>query len=183
MAKLVSNVYGEALFGLAKERDIISEVWDEAKALSEILKENEEFQAVMAHPSMTGDEKRNMVTEIFKGKLSDTMMGFLDVLVKKGRFSDIFDVLDYYDSQAKEFYNIGVAYVSTAVEIDDDMKQKIEKRLLSITKYQSFEMNFDVDKSLIGGMVIRIGDRVVDDSIRHKLDSMSAGLSKLRVGS
>ena len=110
-------------------------------------------------------------------------MGFLDVLTKKGRFSDLFDVIDYYDEQAKEFYNIGVAYISTAVQIDDSMKQKVEKRLLETTKYQSFEMNFDVDESLIGGMVIRIGDRVVDNSIRHKLDKMSADLSKLRIGS
>ena len=183
MAKLVSKVYGEALFELARENDSIREVWDEIKALSEILKSNEEFGAVMEHPSMTGDEKRNMIAGIFKGKLSDTVMGFLDVLTKKGRFSDLFDVIDYYDEQAKEFYNIGVAYISTAVQIDDSMKQKVDKRLLETTKYQSFEMNFDVDESLIGGMVIRIGDRVVDNSIRHKLDKMSADLSKLRIGS
>ena len=183
MAKLVSKVYGEALFSLAKEQDEISAVWDEVKVLAEVLTENEDFQAVMVHPSMTGEAKRKMVTDIFKGKLSDTMMGFFDVLVKKGRFSDIFDILAYYDKQAKEYFHIGVAYVSTAVELSEAMKEKIEKRLLDITEYQSFEMNFEVDKILIGGMVIRIGDRVVDDSIRHKLDRMSASLSKLRIGS
>ncbi len=182
MAKLVSKVYGDALFQLAEEKNEISEVWDEIKALTEVLTENKDFQSVMIHPSMTGEEKRKMVSEIFKGKLSDTIMGFLDVLVKNGRFSDIFDVFAYYDKQAKEHFGIGVANVTTAVELNEAMKNKIEKRLLDITKYQSFVMNFEVDKSLIGGMIIRIGDRVVDDSIRHKLDRMSANLSKLRIG-
>ncbi len=182
MAKLVSKVYGEALFDLARERDQISEVWEEVKALTTIFNENEEFQAVMAHPSMTGEEKYQMVQNIFQGKVTDTMMGFLDVLVKKGRFSDILSVLAYYDEQAKEHFQIGVAYVTTALEIDEAMKKKIENRLLDITEYQSFEMHFDVDKSLIGGMVIRIGDRVVDDSIKHKMETMSASLSKLRIG-
>jgi F-type H+-transporting ATPase subunit delta len=83
---------------------------------------------------------------------------------------------------AKEYKNIGVAYVKTAAPINDAQKQKIETRLLEVSKYETFEMNFEVDENLIGGMVIRIGDRVLDDSIRTKMDDMTLKLKKVRLG-
>ena len=62
-----------------------------------------------------------------------------------------------------------------------EQKKKIEEKLLATTQYIQFEMHFDVDKSLIGGMVIRIGDRVVDSSIRTKLNQMTQTLSKVQL--
>lgn len=183
MAKLVSKVYGEALFELACERDEIQNVWEESKALLQLLDENKELQDVMNHPSMSAEAKRQLLEKLLKDQLSNTMMGFLDILVRKGRFSELQAILAYYDVEAKEHFHVGVAYVSTAVELDQTMKEKVEKKLLSLTEYETFEMHYIVDKELIGGMVIRIGDRVLDDSIRHKLDKMSAGLNKLRFGS
>ena len=61
------------------------------------------------------------------------------------------------------------------------MKDKIEAKLLATTDYKSFEMNYNIDESIIGGMVIRIGDRVIDSSIRHKLDELSRELVKIDV--
>ena len=81
----------------------------------------------------------------------------------------------------KEFKKIGTAYVTTPMELSDEAKKKVEKRLLETTGYVKFEMIYDVDASLIGGMVIRIGDRVVDSSIKHKLSEISRQLNKIDV--
>ena len=82
----------------------------------------------------------------------------------------------------KEYKKIGVAFVSTAAELTDAQKEKVMKRLLETTDFESFEMNYTVDKTLLGGMVIRVGDRVVDTSIQNKLKSLSKQLSALQVG-
>lgn len=182
MAKLVSKVYGDALFSLAVENNNLDSIWEEVKGLRQIVESNQELNAIMAHPSMTGEQKLQFVEDIFQDRLSETMQGFMHVLVKKGRFSDLVNVLDYFERQAKEYNHIGVAYVTTAIPLTDEKKDKIEKRLLEVSKYESFEMNYAVDSALIGGMVIRIGDRVMDDSIRHKLDDMSGDLMKVRLG-
>ena len=81
----------------------------------------------------------------------------------------------------KEVKKIGVAHVTTALELTDEQKEQIVKRLLETTAYESFEMTYAVDKSLIGGMVIRIGDRVVDSSIKTKLYELSKDLKKIQV--
>ena len=113
--------------------------------------------------------------------MSDVMMGFFQVLVKKGRFSEILSVLDYFQKEAKEYKKIGVVYVTTPTGLTKEQKSSIVERLTQISGYQSLEMNYVVDPGLLGGIRIRIGDRVVDNSIQTKLEEMTRSLSKVRV--
>ncbi len=181
MAKLVSKVYGDALFSLALEENKLDEVWEEVKLLSSALQENKEFTNMMTHPDMTQEKGLALLEEAFGGKLSDVMMGFFQVLVKKGRFSEILSVLDYFQKEAKEYKKIGVVYVTTPTGITKEQKSSIVERLTQISGYQSLEMNYVVDPGLLGGIRIRIGDRVVDNSIQTKLEEMTRSLSKVRV--
>ena len=181
MAKLVSKVYGDALFSLALEENKLDEVWEEVKLLSSALQENKEFTNLMTHPDMTQEKGLALLEEAFGGKLSDVMMGFFQVLVKKGRFSEILSVLDYFQKEAKEYKKIGVVYVTTPTGLTEEQKSSIVERLTQISGYQSLEMNYVVDPGLLGGIRIRIGDRVVDNSIQTKLEEMTRSLSKVRV--
>ncbi len=181
MAKLVSKVYGDALFSLALEENKLDEVWEEVKLLSSALQENKEFTNMMTHPDMTLEKGLALLEEAFGGKLSDVMMGFFQVLVKKGRFSEILSVLDYFQKEAKEYKKIGVVYVTTPTGLTKEQKSSIVERLTQISGYQSLEMNYVVDPGLLGGIRIRIGDRVVDNSIQTKLEEMTRSLSKVRV--
>ena len=181
MAKLVSKVYGDALFSLALEENKLDEVWEEVKLLSSALQENKEFTNMMTHPDMTQEKGLALLEEAFGGKLSDVMMGFFQVLVKKGRFSEILSVLDYFQKEAKEYKKIGVVYVTTPTGLTEEQKSSIVERLTQISGYQSLGMNYVVDPGLLGGIRIRIGDRVVDNSIQTKLEEMTRSLSKVRV--
>ena len=69
--------------------------------------------------------------------------------------------------------------VASAVELRTEQKEKIREKLLATTKYQSLEITWKVDESLIGGLVIRIGDRVVDSSLKYKLDQLKSQLLKI----
>lgn len=71
--------------------------------------------------------------------------------------------------------------MTSAMELSEAQKEAVEKRLLETTKYVKFEMHYAVDSALIGGMVIRIGDRVVDSSVRTKLNDLARELSKIQL--
>ena len=176
MAKQVSATYGEALFELAIEENKIDSLYDEAKAMLSVFSENEELNKLLTHPKVLKEEKIEFVEKVFKGRISETMLGFLVIVLKKDRQSDIEKIIKHFIGRVKEYKQIGVAYISSAKELDDAQKKKIEDRLLETTSYKEMEANYTVDESLIGGLVIRIGDRVVDSSIKTKLSAMRKDL-------
>jgi F-type H+-transporting ATPase subunit delta len=181
MAKLVSQTYGNALFELAKEENSMDTMLEEVKAVRQIYEENAELAQLLNHPKITREEKKTVIENIFKGRISDHLTGFLVLLIEKDRYNDMNAVFEYFIKQVYEYKNIGVVYVSSAKPLSKEQEKAVEERLLQVTKYVAFEMHFDVDPGLIGGMVIRIGDRVVDSSIRTKLANMQKELLKLQL--
>lgn len=181
MAKLAADVYGEALFELAAESNSIDAWTEQIKTAELVFSENPDFMELLTHPKITKEEKLSVVETVFGGRFDDEVTGLLTVIVEKGRCSEIPAVFANFLERVREFRKIGVASVVSATELSDAQKKRIEEKLLSQTKYESFEMKYSVDASLIGGMVIRIGDRVVDASIKSKLARMAGNLSKIQL--
>ncbi len=182
MAKLISKTYGEALFELAAEEKKLDEIFEEAKAVRDILRENADFGKLMAHPKITREDKVKVAEEVFKGRVSGEITGFIVLAIDKGRSHELDNILTYFIDKVKEEKKIGVAYVTTAVSLDKDAQKKIVKRLLETTGYEEMEMNYIVDPFIIGGMIIRIGDRVIDSSITNKLNDLKKQLMKIQLG-
>ena len=181
MAKLVENVYGDALFELAKEENKVDAIYEEVQVLIQVLDENPNLIQMMTHPHISKEEKLQTVETVFKGKISDEIIGLMRMVVEKDHFGQMKDIFEYFVSSVKEFKNIGVCYISTPLELSDQKKKEVENRLLETTKYETLETHYKIDKDLIGGMVIRIGDRVVDSSIRTKIYNLSRELSKVQL--
>lgn len=181
MAKLVSKTYGEALFELAVEEGKEDEFLSEITELKKILDSEPDFSALMNHPKILKEDKLKVVEDVFKGRISDELLGFIHLVVMKDRYIDIDDILDYFIAEVKQLKGIGIAKVTTAVPVSDAQKAQIEKKLLDTTQYKTMEMHYDIDESLIGGMVIRIKDRVVDSSIKTKLNKLQRELLSVQV--
>lgn len=181
MAKLVSKTYGDALFAVAKEENRIDEFYEEAKAMQEVLQTNAELNKLMDHPKIVKEEKVKVLEDVFAGRVSKEIIGLLNLLIIKGHYKDVQAVFEYFITLVKEEKRIGVAYVTTALELLKDQRKSVEARLLETTSYKSFEMHYDTDPSLIGGMVIRIGDRIVDSSIKTKLFDLSRNLKSIQI--
>ena len=181
MAKLISKTYGDALFELAVEEDKVDALLEEIGQLQQVLSENGEFGRFMNHPKIIKEEKIQVAKNVFGGRLSDELLGFLIIIISKDRYRDIDAILDYFVAEVKQYKGIGVATVTTAVPLREEQCRKIERRLLDTTSYTKMEMNYLLDKSLIGGMVIRIGDRVVDSSISTKLNELQKELLKVQL--
>ena len=179
MAKIISKAYGEALFELALEKNELDSFAEQVNLLANAFAENPELTKLLSHPKISKEEKVNVIESIFKGRMSDDIVGFLVVVVEKDRGSEIEDILKLFQAKVREYKKIGVAFVTSAIELTTEQKEKVEQKLLQQTAYESFEVDYKVDESLIGGMIIRIGDRVVDSSIRSKLDNLTKELKKV----
>jgi F-type H+-transporting ATPase subunit delta len=181
MAKLISKTYGEALFELAVDGNKTDVFMEEIQGIIEILGENKDFSVLLNHPKVAKEEKIKIVENVFKGRISEELVGFLILVISKSRYSEINAILHYFLGKIKGFKGIGIAYVTTAISLKDEQKKEIEKKLIQTTSFNKMEMHFREDKEIIGGMIIRIGDRVVDSSIRSKLSKLEKQLLKIQL--
>ena len=181
MAKLVSKVYGDALFEEAMEKNVLSQWYEEIGALRTIFLENPDLAQFLNHTQIIKEEKKKVVETIFFGKLSEGLLGFLVTVIEKGRQNDMIPICDYFTDRVKAYKKIGVVKVTSALPLSEDQKKRVEERLLETTGFVSLETEYAVDESLLGGLVIRIGDRVVDSSIKTRLEEIRRDLMKLQL--
>ncbi|MCI8505781.1 MAG: F0F1 ATP synthase subunit delta [Lachnospiraceae bacterium] len=181
MAKLIAKTYGEALFETALEKKKIDEMYEEAQGIQAVLSENPKLVRLFNHPNIIKEEKLQVVEAVFASRLSQEMTGFLRIVIEKGRQNELDGIFDWFIAKVKEHKKIGIAYVTSAAALSDRQKNQVEKKLLATTAYEAFEIHFSVDESLIGGLVIRIGDRVVDSSIKSRLYEMRKELMKIQL--
>ncbi len=179
MAKVAALTYGEALFELALEKNTLTTMVEEVTFVKEQVTQYPDLVKLLTHPQIAKEEKIQVIEKIFRGQVSDDLTGFLVLIVEKDRAASVVEILNSFLDKAREHEKIGVVFVTSAMTLTQQQKQKVETKLLAITDYVKLEMNYTVDSSLIGGMIIRIGDRIVDNSIRTKLLSMKQGLLKV----
>ena len=162
MAKLAATKYSEAIFELAVQEGRVDEFYNEAEVILKECSENDEISKLLNHPKVSKEDKEHFI--------EDT-----------DRHKDIVETLNMFMAKVLEYKKIGTAYVKTAVPLSEEQKEKVLKRLLATTDYKEFRMNYSVEPELLGGMIIRINDRVVDSSIKTKLDKLAGDLKKIQL--
>lgn len=177
MAKLVSKVYGDAYVSVVSEKNNLIDALEEIKSVKNILLENVEIIELLDSPKMDDEEKIDFIKGIFENHISVDSLGFLLTVIEKKRQAELIPILDYVIDCVKELLLIGKATVTTALPLDDSKKERIVDELLKSSHYKSLEVEYVVDESIIGGIVIRIGDRVVDSSVKTRIDKMRKMLS------
>ena len=168
MAKLVSQVYAEALFGLGVENGLLDTLLEELNGMCEILGKNPQFVTLLGHPELDQKEKTAVFDRVFDGKISKELNGFCHLLLEKGRFGELFAIREDYERRCLAYHKIGVVYVTSAEELSDTQ-----------TDFVSLQIHYQVDAALIGGLKIQIGDRVVDSSIQNRLKRMKDSLMRV----
>lgn len=171
------------MFSLALENDKLDTIWEEVHMIRQILSENPTFVKTICHPEITKQDQIKLLDDAFKGKVSDEVMGFFHVLADKKRLKELDAVLEYFDRSAKEYKKIGVVYVTVPMELTKAQQDKIRERILEVSSYETLEMHVETDASLLGGMVIRIGDEILDNSIRSKMEHMARKINQIKLSS
>ena len=191
MAKLAATKYSEAIFELAVQEGRVDEFYNEAEVILKECSENDEISKLLNHPKVSKEEKNSrteskedkehFIEDTFGRVISKEMTGLLVLMIAKDRHKDIVETLNMFMAKVLEYKKIGTAYVKTAVPLSEEQKEKVLKRLLATTDYKEFRMNYSVEPELLGGMIIRINDRVVDSSIKTKLDKLAGDLKKIQL--
>jgi F-type H+-transporting ATPase subunit delta len=168
----IAKRYAKALFQIAQEEKVIEETYNELKNFSSVLEENKNLKEFFANPVFDQADKKAVITEILeKIKVSVIVSNFLKLLVDKKRIDILSEIEEYYQKYMDDALNKARVNVKTAFPLSDELSGKIKKQLEGLTG-KNVEMVIDEDPSLLGGIVIGIGDTLYDGSIRAQLRSI-----------
>ena len=179
---LASHRYAQAIFEIAREAGEDEYVESELEALSQALKSTPGIERFLGNPAVGQAEKRRIIERIFKGKGSKTdenLIRFLLLLFAKGRFYLIHDVAVHFRKIADESQGQGVAEIRSAVSLKPEHQAAIVSRIEKISG-KKMTVYAQVDESLIGGVVVKIGNKVIDDSTRTKISNFKKELTKIQ---
>ena len=178
MAREIESVYGGALFEAAVEKGRLRELYEEAGAVIIGLDDNPELVSILENPSIDSDKKEELLKAIFSGRVDELIANTLMLAVEKGHSRYLTKILNVFIKAAMKELGIGEATVRTAFPLTDAQKKQVEDKILTTAKFNEVIIDYKVEKSLIGGMIIKIGDRVVDSSIANQLESLRKSLMK-----
>ncbi len=180
MAKLVSRTYSEALFEVALEEGKMDLFLDELSFVTETFKVHPEFFELFKTPLVRVDEKKKVIEEVFSGRLSKELNNFLKIIIDKRRGSFIQQIKEEYESIVNKHKGIVKAVAITAVPLSDEEKTKLKDKLSTLTG-KVVKLANKTDKDVIGGVLVKIGDKVIDGTIKGKLEEMTESLSQIIV--
>jgi F-type H+-transporting ATPase subunit delta len=163
--------YAQSLLDLASEQNQAEPIASELAAIRELLDENPTFRAFLADPGISEQERGQTLKRIFEGQASSLMMQFLGVVNMKGRLSHLSEIASAYDELLGE--KLGKIEVDVIVpqRLANDELERVRQSVSRALKRDAVPHQY-VDESLIGGMVLRVQDKLIDASVKTQLDSL-----------
>jgi F-type H+-transporting ATPase subunit delta len=171
----ISVRYAKALFQLAIEKNILEDVRKDILLISQSLKEYEQFRLYLKSPVVKPSQKFNLMKEIFTNSVTETSLNFLGLLVQNKRENHLEDISRQFLNVYSKFKGIKAALITTAVLLDESIREKLYK-LLSSTYKTEIDLVAQQDASILGGFILRVGDQQYDASIANGLKRMKTAL-------
>jgi F-type H+-transporting ATPase subunit delta len=173
---IVASRYAKSLIDLAIATRQLDEVHKDMQLINEVCTNNHDFVLMLESPIIKTDKKMAIFKKIFDGKISATTLAFLNIIATKRREGYIDDIARSFDDQFKAYMGITKAIITTAVPLDSSTKKKIMELVKNNAKGE-VELTEKIDKSLIGGFVLKVNDQQVDTSIKRKLNDLRKNFS------
>jgi F-type H+-transporting ATPase subunit delta len=172
----IAEVYARALFQVAKEHDVLDRVHDELGELADALSENRELQVFFFSPYFSSEEKKEGVERVVEGA-DERFVNFLQLLAERHRMPVLFRIRRSFDALWAEERRLLPVTVTSAVELDDSLVEDIGKRIEEQTGRQ-VELSSHVDPDVLGGLVVRVGNMVLDATVRNRLEQLRKQVAK-----
>lgn len=173
----VARRYAQALIMIATEKDNLEQMEKELAWVEEMLSVNSRLREVLKDPGAMPEEKKQALKQGIQDKVSSTIINFLFLLVDKKREEILPDILKEFRTYADQIRNIVDAEVRSAVQLTDKDFRELERRLCMATG-KKIRLTSVIDTSLIGGLVVRIGDIIIDGSVVKRLALLQKHLQR-----
>ena len=178
MIDVIANRYAEALFQIGEEENKTDNLYNELKEVSSLITTNNDLNNVMKSPLVSKNEKIQLIDTLFAGKIDNDLKNFFKILVEKGRITSVEAIEATYKELLNEKNNILEGYVISAVPMDNEKIKELETELSK--KYnKNVTLENEVDQSILGGVLVRLGNTQIDGSVKTRLNNIKDQLTQV----
>lgn len=171
MEELATTLYAKSMFDASKEDDCLKLVYKELNLVKETIDSNPKLMEVFNHPLLSKNEKKDIVKDIYKNNLSKLSMNFLYVIIDAKRFDMISSIIDEFNNLYDIDNDILKGTIITKNKLSDSEINKYEEKLTASLK-SHVKLNNVLDENIIGGAIIKIGDKLIDSTLKGQLNEL-----------
>jgi F-type H+-transporting ATPase subunit delta len=172
----LAQVYSQALFEVAKEHDVVDDVREQLGQFADELGDNRDLQVFLFSPYFSSQEKKDGIGKIVDGA-DERFLNFLELLAERHRMPAIFRIRRAYDGLWREENKLLPVTVTSAIELDEGLVKGLGERIEEQTG-KKVELTSRVDPDVLGGLVLQVGNMVLDASIRNRLERLRKQVAK-----
>jgi len=166
----IAVVYARSLFEVAHEQDKLDVVREQLGAFSDALSENRDLQVFFFSPYFATKEKQDGLERVVSDA-DPVVLNFLKLLIEKHRMPVLFRIRSNYDGLWEEENKLLPVHITSAVKLDNAIVEQLGDRISEQTD-RKVELSADVDPEILGGIVVRVGNSVLDASVRNRLEQL-----------
>ncbi|MBK6265838.1 ATP synthase F1 subunit delta [Marivirga sp. S37H4] len=165
----IASRYAKSLLDLTVEKNTLEATKNDIDLFLKVCEENRDFVLLLKNPIVQSGKKSAIIKSIFEGKVSDLTLAFFAIIARKGREAFLPEIAGSFIAQYNEFKGIIKAEVTTTFSLTPELKKEVEKVVKEISG-KNVDLTEIVDKDIIGGFIIKVGDRQIDDTVSSKLN-------------
>ncbi len=174
----IAEPYAQALMSLAQQSNITEEFGNSCRDIESLMEESSDFKDFIVNPVTNAEAKKAVLRQVF-GDANPYFINFLMLLVDKRRIVFLKEIAASYSSLLRKFNQVVLAEVTSAKELNDGQKQALIDRVKGLTEARDVELKITIDPELIGGVIIKVGSKIIDASIRGQLRRIGMSLSSV----
>jgi F-type H+-transporting ATPase subunit delta len=164
--------YNNSLLNLAIEQGVLEEVHSDMRLIDKVSKENPMFIMMLENPVISHQKKLSVLKAIFGSKVNKLTMALFEIISRKNREDILPEIAAVFHEQYNEHKGIAEATIITQYPIDSNERREFEDTVKKTTGAKRVELTEIVDPDIIGGFILKIGDRQIDNSLRSKLNEL-----------
>lgn len=169
--------YAKSLLGLAMEQKVLEEVHSDMLLFTAVADANRNFSIVLKNPIITHDKKRNILHALFEKRMNKLTILIFDLITSKNREGLLEQIAKEFDIQYNILKGLQSADIATTIALDDKLRKRFEELVKDISGKTAI-LKESIDKDLVGGFVLNVGDLRLDRSIKSQLSNIKKELTK-----
>lgn len=168
---IIADRYALAFMDLAQRQEMFDRFDSDLALVKETVDVNKDLKDFLEHPLIQSNDKKEVIDKIFREHVSVYTLNLIKLLIDKNRIHILAILAEHYKVLLNKKRNISTAQIITAIEIDEDTKNRVKEKLQRVFS-MTIEVETQIDKEIIAGMIVKVGDKIIDGSIKTKFENM-----------